>query len=160
MKPTFLCSKHRDALFSNPEQAEQRWHEWMCKGSELYDALHFKQAVPFLGCAFELAEQFLGLDWPDGESAISRFTYSSICLSRALEQVGDINAGRTITEYSDELLEDALAFNQTLTGRYSKHLNCCQKSLQHRADSSYWVNQELIKTSVPKSQKGHKPIRH
>lgn len=72
MKLTFLCTKHRAWLLSQPEQAIHCHVNFCEKGWNLYFQGQWKEALPYIGCAFESAEilltthamlPFTALDW-------------------------------------------------------------------------------------------------
>jgi hypothetical protein len=136
MKLHYLCENHRQQLFAKPQLALQYWQLWISKGCKLYEQLDFVDAVRFLGCAFELANHLLHRPRGNTAADIARFTYSSICLSRAYEQVGDKETQGYLIEYADRCMT---ALNQGFDEWFCR----CQQSLAGRADSIYWVNESL-----------------
>ena len=141
----FLCAKHRQQLTQNPESAQDHWQEWMDKGSRLYEERQYHHAIKFIGCAYELADHFLEQEWPDAQTAVSRFTYSSICLARACEQVDERSLRQQVLAQTEARLSDGVD-----TLKHYEHLARCKNSLKKRADSSYWINNQLLPSS-------HKP---
>lgn len=138
MNLRFLCTKHRQWLFDDCERAEQHWLQWIERGIQAYEQRDYYDAVSFLGCAYELSDHLLSQSWPSLETAVSRFTYSNICLARAYEQIGEQQTRRYLLDEADCRLADFYPEANSY-----KHLARCKQSLKARADSPYWINQHL-----------------
>lgn len=89
MNLRFLCANHRQWLDADLNRSEQHWFEWMEAGSNCLETGEIKEAIPFFGCAFEIAENLLTHSWPTADHAISRFTLSSVCLVHAYEEIAE-----------------------------------------------------------------------
>lgn len=135
---SYLCATHRQWLFDDFERAEQHWLQWIERGIQAYEQQQYHEAVSFLGCAFEISDYLLRHAWPDVEVSVSHYTYSNICLARAYEQIGEQETRRYLMAEADRRLAD---FYPDLSSY--NHLARCKQSLKARADSAYWVHQQL-----------------
>lgn len=139
----FLCPAQRGEITSSVERATARWLAWLDDGCGHYAAMRYRQALPYLGCALECSELMLNKAWPDDTVALARFTYSSICLGRAYEQLGDAQASRSLLDYACQRVAD-YPRNDGVPGFASR----CRRGLQARADSVWWVNSGLLATAL------------
>lgn len=146
MNLRYLCVNHRQQLLADPSRAEGHWQQWMKTGSRLYEEGRYREAITFLGCAYELADHFLDASLPSNEVAFSRFTYSSICLARAYEQIGEVETRHYLVSVADSRLAEAM-----LDIRHYDHVARCKQSLRSRSDSCYWVNSRLLPGSISES---------
>ncbi|WP_193163542.1 hypothetical protein [Microbulbifer hainanensis] len=89
MNLRFLCANHRQWLTADSRRAEQAWLDWTEQGSALCEVHSYAEAIPFLGCAFELADYLLGAQWPGYPVAAMRFGDSARQLMEAYRQRGD-----------------------------------------------------------------------
>ncbi|WP_143735537.1 hypothetical protein [Microbulbifer mangrovi] len=88
MNLKFLCANHRQWLMSDSRRAEQAWLEWTEQGGLLCEEKQYQQAVPFLGCAYELADFLLSERAPGYAVAATRFVDSAHKLMEAYRQYG------------------------------------------------------------------------
>lgn len=89
MNLRFLCANHRQWLMSDVVRAEQAWLEWAERGTVLFEEGDYAQAVPFLGCAYELADFLLAERAPGYAVAAVRFADSARLLIEAYQQRGN-----------------------------------------------------------------------
>ncbi|WP_156035318.1 hypothetical protein [Microbulbifer sp. HZ11] len=89
MNLRFLCANHRQWLMEDTRRAEQAWLEWMERGSVLCEEGNQSRAIPFLGCAFELADFLLLKRAPGFAVAALRFTDSARQLMEAYRRQGE-----------------------------------------------------------------------
>lgn len=143
MNLQYLCAKHRQWLFEDFDRAEQHWLQWIERGIQAYEQQDYRNAVTFLGCAFEISNHLLSQSWPDIEVTVSRYTYSNICLARAYEQIGEHQTRHYLLAEADRRLADFYPEPASYN-----HLARCKQSLKARADSAYWVNQQLLSDSL------------
>ena len=133
MKLSYLCPNHRNWLFSNCQRAEYYWHTWMDTADYFCQTGQIEQAIPYLGCAFELAEHSLTHRAPDHSLAIHRFTYNSLLLAMAYQYEGDVDSQNTIVKQALERLEKELAF-PGLSGYVSR---CMQRLFVNQTESGF-----------------------
>ena len=143
MNLSYLCATHRQWLFDDFERAEQHWLQWIERGIQSYEQQNYREAVSFLGCAFEISDHLLSHSWPDIEAAVSHYTYSNICLARAYDQINEQQTRHYLSAEADRRLADFYPESTSY-----KHLARCKQSLKARADSAYWVNQHLMAESL------------
>ncbi|MCK7598128.1 hypothetical protein M0G74_12670 [Microbulbifer sp. CAU 1566] len=108
MNLRFLCANHRQWLMTSVSRAEQAWLEWMERGAMLCEEGQYRQAIPFLGCAFELADYLLGERSPGYSVAAMRFTDSARLLMEAYHQCGESGHGNYILVVASSRLAQEL----------------------------------------------------
>ncbi|HEY8568147.1 hypothetical protein [Microbulbifer sp.] len=109
MNLRFLCANHRQWLMSDPRRAEQAWRDWLERGHLLCEEGQYLQALPFLGCAFELAEFLLSERTPGFSVAVMRFTESARLLMEAYRQRGEGGHANYVLVISSSRLARELA---------------------------------------------------
>jgi len=62
MQINFLCAKHADWVYNNPEQALHVMARDEMQGSMLMQSGQFSESIPYLGCAFDIAIILLEVD--------------------------------------------------------------------------------------------------
>lgn len=62
MQLTYLCPKHADWVYNNPQQAVHFLTRNDMQGSLLYHSGQYCDAIPYLGCAFDIAAILLELE--------------------------------------------------------------------------------------------------
>jgi len=92
----YLCANHREWLTSNTKRAEQAWIDWTERGATLCEEGSYEQAIPYLGCAFELASYLLAESTPAYSVAATRFTDCARQLIEAYRHRGDEGLGNYI----------------------------------------------------------------
>jgi len=131
MKHQFLCPNHREELINTPVSALRSWANTNETGVILAGVGQHYDALPHLGCAFEVAEIILTGHFVEQEKAISLLTKSALILAASLKVLGyedqrvsvlqltlnRLNKVPNVTElYIDQLitLESALEMQMTL----------------------------------------------
>ena len=120
MNLRYLCANHRQWLTSDPERAEQTWMDWAERGAMLCEEGDHARAIPFLGCAFELADYLLGEGAPGYAVAAVRFTDSARQLIEAYRQRGETGLGNYILVGASSRLARELSDKQ----RYALTADC------------------------------------
>ncbi len=62
MPISYLCPKHADWVYNNPEQALHVMARDEMQGTMLLHSGQFSDAIPYLGCAFDIAVILLEVD--------------------------------------------------------------------------------------------------
>jgi coenzyme F420-reducing hydrogenase delta subunit len=88
MKHQFLCPNHREELTNKPIQALRSWANTNETGIVLAGVGQHYDALPHLGCAFEVAEIILTGHFVEQEKAISLLTKSALILADSLRVLG------------------------------------------------------------------------
>ncbi|WP_226663900.1 hypothetical protein [Microbulbifer aggregans] len=109
MNLRFLCANHRQWLTSDTERAARAWSDWTERGAELCERGEYAEAVPFLGCAFELASYLLAERAPDYAVAALRFTDSARQLIEAYRQRDEAGLANYVLVGSSSRLARELA---------------------------------------------------
>ncbi|MFC6633946.1 hypothetical protein [Microbulbifer taiwanensis] len=91
MNLRYLCANHRQWLTADTVRAEQAWLDWSERGAGLCEEGNYAEAIPYLGCAFELANFLLEAHWPGYGVAAMRFSDSASQLMAAYRQRGEDN---------------------------------------------------------------------
>jgi hypothetical protein len=133
MNLRFLCANHHQWLIAETSRAEAHWLEWIETGSNYYEQGLLEEAIPYFGCAFEIADHLLTDRWPCIDTAVSRFTLSSICLSQCYGLLGENETRNYLVVQASRRLAKELP----TPGEYP-HIAECMQSL-------YWseLNNEL-----------------
>lgn len=92
----FLCRHHRESLIRDydADQLLALWFEWMSNGGLHYALDSLRQAIPYIGCAFELMSEALGRQRVAAREAVTRLTLSGIYLADSFERYGDAEKAR------------------------------------------------------------------
>lgn len=88
MKHQFLCPNHREELINTPSSALRSWANTNETGIILAGVGQHYDALPHLGCAFEVAEIILTSNFMEQEKAISLFFKSAMSLATSLKVLG------------------------------------------------------------------------
>ena len=88
MKHQFLCPNHREELINTPTSALRSWADTNETGVILAGVGQHYDALPHLGCAFEVAEIILTGNFVEQEKAISILTKSALILATSLKVLG------------------------------------------------------------------------
>lgn len=88
MKHQFLCPNHRQELINKPTRALCSWANTNETGVTLASLGQHYDALPHLGCAFEVAEIILTGNFVEQEKAITLLTKSALILAASLEILG------------------------------------------------------------------------
>lgn len=79
----YLCPKHADWVYNNPEQALHVMARDEMQGTMLMQSGQLSEAIPYLGCAFDIAVILLEVD--GGEN--SAMTTKIMSLTSLLEDI-------------------------------------------------------------------------
>lgn len=62
MQTTYLCAKHAEWVYTNPNEAAYFLSRDEKQGASLFNTGRYSDSIPYLGCAFDIAEILLELD--------------------------------------------------------------------------------------------------
>ena len=85
MQLTYLCPKHADWIYNNPEQAIHFFQRDELQGSLLYQNGCYSDAIPYLGCAFDIAAILLELEEGENGALIKSIKSLALQLSMAYQ---------------------------------------------------------------------------
>ena len=104
----FLCPTHASQLSMHLEAVAPVWSSWMRRGDEACARAEHDVAIPYFGCACDLAvmlvERFSAHGELEGRRHIDRLLQSSSRLARALARCGHLSLRREYLRQLDELL--------------------------------------------------------
>lgn len=83
MQLTYLCPKHTDWIYNNPAQAIHFLNRNELQGSLLYQRGCYSDAIPYLGCAFDIAAILLELEEEERPALIKTVRSLALQLSMA-----------------------------------------------------------------------------
>lgn len=83
MQIKFLCEKHADWVYSHPEHALHVMARDEMQGSLMMHSGQYNNAVPYLGCAYDIAVILLEVD--GGEN--TAMAHKIKCISAMLEEI-------------------------------------------------------------------------
>ncbi|WP_288389231.1 hypothetical protein [uncultured Alteromonas sp.] len=72
MQITYLCAKHEDWIYSNPEQALHFMARDEMQGTLLLHCGQYTEAIPYIGCAFDIAVILLEVDGGENDALIHK----------------------------------------------------------------------------------------
>lgn len=128
MALTFLCNTHRDWLYFHSTEGLQFADDAYRKGCLLAEQNKPKEAIPFLGCAFEAIEILLELHGAEKVFLIAQLTAIASRLCDSLQQV-------SLSQYIEEIVNRSLLWvdsevsNETLFEPERAFLQRCTESL-------------------------------
>ena len=106
----FLCSHHRESLIrdNDADQLMALWFDWMSSAGLHYALDSLRQAIPYIGCAFELMAEALQRRRIATREAVTRLTLSGIYLADSFQRHGDtqkarFSLSRTFQQLGDQL---------------------------------------------------------
>lgn len=115
MKLRFLCAPHRQEMYRNHALAIYCWQDGFDNGLSLFELMRWREALPFLGQAFEAAEIILTTSAMEGDSACEIFTASSLALASTLANLGQMDECINICHLSQERLGQVSKSDPKLT---------------------------------------------
>ncbi|WKD49918.1 hypothetical protein [Microbulbifer spongiae] len=104
MNLRYLCANHRQWLIADTDRAEKTWLDWIELGKILSEEGNEKEAIPYLGCAFDLAGFLLAKQWPSYAVSATRFSENALCLMAAYRELGDEKLHRYILAGASSIL--------------------------------------------------------
>ncbi|XOV81041.1 MAG: hypothetical protein ACFHVJ_08835 [Aestuariibacter sp.] len=83
----FLCSHHRDWVYFHPQEALVKLEQSGHYGDILLQQDKWREALPFLGCAWETAAILVDLYQSEIAFLLKRLTSQTVALARCLVQL-------------------------------------------------------------------------
>ncbi len=121
MQINYLCPKHADWVYGNPDQALHVMARDEMQGTLLMQCDQASEAIPYLGCAFDIAVILLEIDGGETPAMIKKLTQLSQLLEDAYFQVNLPLYRNAIVDRTHAILSAvnrtssrALTFNFTL----------------------------------------------
>jgi len=88
MQLTYLCPKHIDWVYNNPREAQLFLQRDETQGSLLFSQSAYAEAIPYLGCAFDIAAILLELEDQNLIPLLNRIQGLSYLLVSAYQAAG------------------------------------------------------------------------
>ena len=88
MTVKFLCDAHREMLNDDPGKAINAWQDSFDRGRALYDEKQWRQALPFLGSAYEAACIIMASRTIERDNAYELLTTSVVLVANAFAMLG------------------------------------------------------------------------
>lgn len=142
----FLCPTHRRQLATlSSDDLEVLWLRWLNHAGLHYGFHQWREALPYIGCAYDLAEDALWRASSHIDAALRRFVLSGIYLINTCEHLGDRRRQSHVLRQSDAYLEHLGNHQQAKTYRkllltpashahfFSDHLNLPFIEVSHMA---------------------------
>lgn len=86
----FLCPTHRRQLATlSDTEHEALWLRWLNQAGLHYGFHQWRDALPYIGCAYDLSEDALWRSPADKTSPLLRFLLSSLYLINTCHHLGD-----------------------------------------------------------------------
>lgn len=101
----FLCPTHRHQLAAlSSDDLEALWLRWLNQAGLHYGFHQWREALPYIGCAYDLAEDRLWRSTSAQEASRLRFVLSSIYLINTCQHLGDWRRLNRVLRQSDAFL--------------------------------------------------------
>lgn len=104
MHITYLCPKHSDWVYNNPQQAAYYLMRNDMQGSLLYQSGCYSDAIPYLGCAFDIAAILLELEEGSNEALIDTVKALTATLATAYQRLQRTDYQQAINTRASMLL--------------------------------------------------------
>lgn len=104
MALTFLCSVHREWVYFHPQEALSYLEDAQQKGESYLQHNDWKEALPFLGCAFETVEILLELQGSTKPFLITRITSLALLLANAFDKLNADKYRHTVLARAEQKL--------------------------------------------------------
>ncbi|MDX2463792.1 MAG: hypothetical protein QNK31_04715 [Porticoccus sp.] len=130
MKLRFLCAGHREWLNDSPGCAVDCWSNGLETGKILCEEGQWKEALPYVGCAYEASEIILSTQYMDRYNAIRFFTSSVYLLAKVLVKLNDFEEGRRVYQSAIQRLNKALSITCYDKLYINHHLELLRKKLE------------------------------
>ncbi|MCW8091144.1 hypothetical protein [Alteromonas sp. ASW11-130] len=105
MQLSYLCAKHADWIYNNPQHATHFLQRDELQGVMLFYEGHYTEAIPYLGCAFDIAAILLELEEDDSFQLREKIESLNCLLTQAYEIVGRVDYQQAIAERTGRLLQ-------------------------------------------------------
>lgn len=113
MKLRFLCAGHREWLSNSPSQAVDCWSNSLETGQVFCDQCRWREALPYVGSAYESSEIILSTAFVDRYNAAYFFTSSAILLMDVLTKLGQHDESRQVCQWAMQRLKRELLNSDT-----------------------------------------------
>ena len=84
----FLCAHHRDWVYFHSQEALENLEQMQLKGEFLLEHQKWVEALPLLGCAWEISEILLELYNDETTFLVNRFGCLTMLLCSCLKKMG------------------------------------------------------------------------
>ena len=138
MSLQFLCPNHRDWVYFHSEEALQYIENAQQKGELMYRQGKWREAIPFLGCAYEATEILLELHGKQHTFLLTQLTTLAIWLNECLIH---LNAQPHTADISDRALQWLCAARDDSAQKdaHYEYLQMCIQAVQKCAAASHWL---------------------
>ena len=137
MRLVFLCPIHRDWIYFHPEEALNYLENVHNKGHILLVGHCWREAIPYLGSAFETAEILLQLHGSEEPSLADKLSNLAIALAKSYQAVDEVHNGLLILEQSLSQLHSVTA-RETLRAFQANYPRNASNPVQPISDGHNW----------------------
>lgn len=127
---SFLCSRHRDWVYFNSQEALENLDQTQFKGEILMENFKWLEAVPHFGCAWEITEILLQLNVGDKSILVRRFVSLTILLNICLERIGQQECARSVCSQTLSAMK-VMLMQMDKTSENSKYIVHSIEQLKH-----------------------------
>ena len=131
MKSRFLCGPHRLELSRRPERAIVCWQNSTDTAQHLCDQKRYKEALPYLGSAFESAEIIMTIKAVESIEAYEAFATSAVLLAGNFARLDYTTESMNIYWMVIHRLERELTINGTNKNWVLQYLEFFYGSVQN-----------------------------
>ena len=110
MQLSYLCPKHADWIYNNPKQAIHFLARDEIQGVMLFYEGHYTEAIPYLGCAFDIAAILLELEEDNEQKLVDKIQSLNFLLASAYGALQRFDYQQAISARTGRLLQAVAAF--------------------------------------------------
>ena len=113
MQITYLCPKHADWVYNNPQQAIHFLSRDEMQGSLLYQNGFYSDAIPYLGCAFDIAAILLELEEGSNSTLVDTLKALTLMLATAYRRLQRTDCHQAINTRASMLLMAVKSYQES-----------------------------------------------
>lgn len=107
MHLSYLCTKHTDWVYSNPDQAIYFLARDELQGTMLYAEGQFRECIAYLGCAFDIATILLEVEEGQNASLIEKINSLASMLSEAYRALAEFELQSAVLQQAQRIVQAA-----------------------------------------------------
>lgn len=126
----FLCPNHRDWVYFHPQDALLKLEQSQYYGELLLQQGKWREALPFLGCAYETNEILFELYHGEVDFLVTHLTSLTVLLTACLEKLSCSEHAKLVFVQTYSTLNRVLS-EQTDRNVNKEHIKLCLNNLKH-----------------------------
>lgn len=148
MALSFLCSVHRDWVHFHPQTALTYLEDSQNQGELLIQAKNWKDAISFLGCAFEATEILIELQGIEKTFLLGRLTTLAMMLADSFEEQKALGYKAMILLQAEQKLKMAAEVSLGNKARLALIQKCIFSIRVHKEQNSIGNEESYLQISA------------